>query len=57
MGLLLIAFIVLKLTKTIAWSWSWVFAPIWVPGAITILVFVVLLVREIVLILKRRAER
>ena len=55
MGLLLIAFIVLKLTKTIAWSW--VFAPIWVPGAITILVFVVLLVREIVLILKRRAER
>ena len=28
-----------------------------VPGAITILVFVVLLVREIVLILKRRAER
>ena len=55
-GLLTIAFIVLKLTKTIAWSWSWVFAPIWVPGAITILVFVVLLVREIVLILKRRAE-
>lgn len=56
LGLLLIAFIVLKLTKTIAWSWWWVLAPIWVPGAIAIIVFVVFIVREVVLILKRRAE-
>ena len=50
-GLLTIAFIVLKLTKTIAWSWWWV-----LPGAIAIIVFVVFIVREVVLILKRRAE-
>ena len=55
-GLLTIAFIVLKLTKTIAWSWWWVLAPIWVPGAFAIIVFVVFIVREVVLILKRRAE-
>ena len=55
-GLLTIAFIVLKLTKTIAWSWWWVLAPILVPGAIAIIVFVVFIVREVVLILKRRAE-
>ena len=55
-GLLTIAFIVLKLTQTIAWSWWWVLAPIWVPGAIAIIVFVVFIVREVVLILKRRAE-
>jgi len=28
-GLLAIAFIVLKLTGVIDWSWGWVLAPIW----------------------------
>jgi hypothetical protein len=26
-----IVFIVLKLTKTIDWSWWWVLAPFWIP--------------------------
>ena len=30
-GLLTIAFIVLKLTGVIAWSWWWVLAPRWIP--------------------------
>lgn len=30
-GLLTIAFIVLKLTHTIKWSWWWVLSPIWIP--------------------------
>ena len=30
-GLLLVAFIVLKLTGTIAWSWWWVLSPFWIP--------------------------
>lgn len=30
-GLLLVAFIVLKLCKVIAWSWWWVLAPLWLP--------------------------
>lgn len=34
LGLLCIVFIVLKLTGTIAWSWWWVLAPIWIPWAV-----------------------
>lgn len=30
-GLLTIAFVVLKLCGVIAWSWVWVFAPMWIP--------------------------
>lgn len=29
-GLLAIVFIVLKLTKVIAWSWFWVLSPVWI---------------------------
>ena len=35
-GLLTIAFIVLKLTNTIDWSWKWILAPIWIPAAVGI---------------------
>lgn len=31
LGLLTIAFIVLKLCGVIAWSWWWVLSPIWLP--------------------------
>lgn len=55
-GLLTIAFIVLKLTKCIAWSWWWVLSPVWVPVVIAIIAFVVLVIREIVLNYKRRAK-
>ena len=34
LGLLTIAFIVLKLTKCIAWSWWWVLAPMWMSLAL-----------------------
>lgn len=33
-GLLTVAFIVLKLTGIITWSWLWVLAPLWMPWAI-----------------------
>lgn len=32
-GLLTIVFIVLKLTKVIAWSWLWVTCPLWILPA------------------------
>lgn len=32
-GLLTIVFITLKLTGYIAWSWWWVFAPLWIGFA------------------------
>jgi hypothetical protein len=28
---LFIVFLILKLTGTIAWSWIWIFAPLWIP--------------------------
>lgn len=34
--LLLITFIVLKLTKVISWSWWWVLSPIWIPMAFVV---------------------
>lgn len=36
-GLLLIAFIVLKLCNVINWSWWWVLSPAWIPAAIALL--------------------
>jgi len=30
-GALFIAFLVMKLTGVIGWSWWWVFAPLWIP--------------------------
>lgn len=41
LGLLTIAFIVLKLTKYIAWSWWWVLAPLWMPLALVLLIVVI----------------
>lgn len=38
---LFIIFLVLKLTHVIAWSWVWVFSPLWIP---LVIVFVVLLI-------------
>lgn len=46
--LLTIAFIVLKLTKVINWSWLWVFAPVWIGAIIVVLyiVFAVVIARK-----------
>jgi hypothetical protein len=41
-GLLLVAFVVLKLTGFIHWSWWWVLAPAWIPAAILLVVGIVL---------------
>jgi hypothetical protein len=38
LGLLAIAFIVLKLCGVIAWSWLWVLSPIWIPLALVAVV-------------------
>lgn len=37
-GLLTIAFIVLKLTGVITWSWLWVLSPIWISFALFIVI-------------------
>lgn len=43
-GLLTIAFIVLKLCHIIEWSWLWVLSPLWITAALVVLIVVVLLV-------------
>ena len=40
-GLLTVAFIVLKLCKVISWSWLWVLAPIWIPLAIALSILLI----------------
>ena len=40
-GALQIAFIVLKLTGVIKWSWFWVFAPIW--GSVLLITILVII--------------
>lgn len=45
-GLLGIAFIVLKLTKVIAWKWIWVLAPIWIPLALLIILGIIYLLSD-----------
>lgn len=40
-GVLQIAFVVLKLCKVIDWSWWWVLSPIWISTALTLLVVLI----------------
>lgn len=37
---LFIVFLILKLTKTIAWSWWWVTAPLWGPFALVVFIMI-----------------
>lgn len=41
--LLVIAFIVLKLCKVIDWSWWWVLSPIWIPFALVLAVYALII--------------
>ena len=42
--LLLVVFIVLKLTGVITWSWWWVLSPLWIPLAIALIVTIIFLI-------------
>ena len=44
-GILQVAFIVLKLCGVIDWSWIWVLAPLWISfaiGILSIIIFVII---------------
>ena len=41
--LLVVAFVVLKLTGVIAWPWIWVLAPIWIGAVLAVLMMVAIL--------------
>jgi hypothetical protein len=54
-GLLTIAFVILKLTHEIAWSWWWVLSPLWISaGTGIVMLLLVLGVAGTVIALKRR---
>lgn len=43
-SILTVVFIVLKLTKLIAWSWLWVLSPLWITAALLIVLFAAALI-------------
>lgn len=47
LGLLQVAFIVLKLCGVIHWNWVWVLAPLWIPIAIVLAIVVVMIILEV----------
>lgn len=38
--LLTVAFVILKLTNVINWSWWWVLAPLWIPLCLFIIIVI-----------------
>ena len=40
--ILLIVFLILKLTHIIDWSWWWVTSPLWIPIAIAVVIFILI---------------
>lgn len=40
-GLVFIVFLVLKLCNVINWSWWWVTAPLWIPAAMVVAIFII----------------
>ena len=42
--LLLVVFIVLKLTGVITWSWWWILSPLWIPLAIALIITIIFLI-------------
>lgn len=47
-----IVFLILKLAKVIDWNWFWIFFPLWLPIAITILIYAIIIL--VVFILEKR---
>ena len=47
-SLLTVAFVVLKLTHIIDWSWVWVLAPLWIGAASAVVILIVLFIITII---------
>lgn len=46
--LLLVAFIVLKLCHVIEWAWVWVLAPLWIPVALVLVIFLIAVIVSVI---------
>ena len=42
LGLLGVAFIVLKLLHVLEWSWWWILAPFWIPLALVVIILIII---------------
>lgn len=42
LGLLALAFIILRLCKVIMWPWLWVLAPLWIPAVIVVVAAIII---------------
>lgn len=57
-GLLGVAFVVLKLCGVITWSWWWVLAPFWAPLAFGVLgIAVIIIVASVKVLVRGRSQR
>ncbi len=54
-SVLLVIFVVLKLTDNVSWSWSWVLSPIWIPFALVTPILGYVGLRQISRKLRQRA--
>ena len=48
--LLLVAFIVLKLTGVITWSWWWVLSPLWLPWVLFAFAWLIITIMSFLLL-------
>ncbi len=50
--ILFLVFLILKLCNVISWSWWWVTAPLWIPLAAGLVIFIVIMavviIREVI---------
>ena len=46
-GMLLVAFIVLKLCDVIDWSWWWVLSPVWISAGLVVFVMLIELMEDL----------
>lgn len=53
-GALTIAFVVLKLTHVIAWSWWWVLSPLWIVAAVAVLIIAGVVAAALVSVRKKQ---
>lgn len=52
-GVLLVVFIILKLTNNIDWSWWWVLSPLWIPFAFMLCLSLIVIVIGFIAILSK----
>lgn len=46
-SILFLIFLTLKLTNHIDWSWWWVFSPLWIPLVITLMILILVIIRDL----------